>query len=594
MPVADQHGDDRTGGGLEGQAPPSQPARSPRGEATASSNHGGNGDSSADKRPVSPPPPVRSRRITSWLMLLLCLLVIAPAVLVELHQPGLLDAQEAAALQTSIQTWNHHLAQESSTLADNAPSWFDRLANRMAPYVDGQPQLDRPPATTWLHELAFLPMGQTPIQSPQQVREATLRARLVSATMALLLIASVYWAGHSIAGVRTAALAALIAAGSVVVIFQARLAGGAMTACAMQMLAMAAALWAMRPLRPTSYGVRRLLGWCLCGLGLSGAVLTAGPAAGPMVTLPLLVIILICPHRVTNLLGILAAHGVGALALAPWAAYVHSVNPAIWTYWLAQLAPEPMTGAEWFELAVHRAWIALLVTAPWTFWLLAAALQPFSASSAGQRRRPMIGWSWFFASLIAVIVLPGPQHPDMQSQDVWSRWSSALASLLLMAPVAAVWLGEMFSRYAELADQGRYPRLWRLLRWAHLFVLLASSLGVASLHFFESQIVGVGWLAPAGWGYWLGLGAALSMMVLLSWRWAWQNRPTQAAVCWSLWVVVLASAALIPAARSPNMQKSAALNPSSLPDLIVQYHIPRHDWPTVRQRAAAFDRRSRP
>ena len=102
---------------------------------------------------------------------------------------------------------------------------------------------------------------------------------------------------------------------------------------------MAAALWAMRPLRRNPHLVRQFLGWLICGVAFGCAALTSGPAALPVVILPVIAIAAMCPHRVGHALGIVAAIAVAALLVAPWTIYVHEAAPEGWQNWLADMMP---------------------------------------------------------------------------------------------------------------------------------------------------------------------------------------------------------------------------------------------------------------
>jgi len=326
------------------------------------------------------------------------------------------------------------------------------------------------------------------------------------------------------------------------------------------MLAVAAGMWAMRPLRPHASVPRQVIGWMICGIALGAATLIAGPTAGPPITFPMIVMVLLCPHRVSNLLGLVAAHAIAALVLVPWALQVHEHNPDIWEAWLSQLWPAELSLGALLAQMRSRAFIALLILLPWTLWLIGALTQPFSASSAGARQRPFIAMGWFLTTALVLVIMPQPQTTLAQSNG--QAWLSHMAAMLLLAPVAAVFIGQLFDQYAQLAAAGRYPRIWRLLRWPHLTLLAAASLLAVTLGHTQYWMIDQGWLhqpivAAWSWPFWAGLGVALAIVLALSVRYALKEFPARAMVCWAMWSIVLAMVMCIPMTRSDAMQRSA-------------------------------------
>jgi hypothetical protein len=327
------------------------------------------------------------------------------------------------------------------------------------------------------------------------------------------------------------------------------------------MLAIAAGMWAMRPLRPYASVLRQALGWIISGAALGAATLTAGPTAGPAITFPMIVMVLLCPHRVTNLMGLAAAHAIAALVLVPWTLEVHGHNPDIWAVWLSQLYPADASLAALLEQTRHRTLIALVILLPWTIWLIGALGQPFSASSRGDRQRPFIGWGWFLATALVLIVLPQPRTIAGETAAAVGSLRANVTQMLLLIPVASVFVGQLFSQYTDLAGEGRYPRIWRMLRWPHLAMLVAGSVTAAALFalqptLMDRNIVSEPFVSNPGPIFWVGIGVALLAIVAISARWAIKEFPARAVICWSLWAMVLAFVLWIPVSRSAAMQRS--------------------------------------
>lgn len=518
----------------------------------------------------------RSRdRLRNWWMLLLCLAVPVPALVVELNQPNFFHPDEARAFSVASETWNHAVNQQ----IDGAdPTYYEVVASRVIPYHGGQEQFDQPPGMTWLQTAALLPMGGRSIGSPETMNEARWRLRVLAVVLTLMLVASVYWAGHSIGGIRTATFAALVCAGCLAVIYHGRIGSQTIGFVTMVMFSMAGALWAMRPLRPLGSFVRQGLGWLFCGLGLGAAVLISGPSAGPVVTFPLLVLILLCPNRPANAIGFVAAHIIAALCLLPWAARVHAEVPDVWTYWLAQMLPADSSVEGLIEQAGRRSVVALFALLPWTLWLIAALTQPFSASSAGSRTRQFIGWGWFITTFSVLLVLPDP-IATRNDQSWLLVVRDNLPDLLLLVPVASVLIGEMFSQYVDLGREEKSPRLWRWLRWHHTALLVVITLFVGGLYWIEPVLIDVNVMsqpihASTGPMYWLLLAAALLCILVLAMKWSTDQNPTRAVVAWAIWSVVLISILIIPLSRSESMQENLLPNVDESTPAAARLHPP--------------------
>ena len=469
-----------------------------------------------------------------WLTLLACLTVASSALLVDIDKPDVTRMTEAQSLATSIQTWQRH-----ATLNDTSPAGFG--AERMVPYRNEKKQLKDPPGLAWSH-LAALAMFDAPAES--DLPQLIFRARITTVVFALLTIAAVYWAGHSIGGMSTAAMSALVCAANPVFIYYGRLATADTQHAALTMVAVAAALWAIRPLRPAPSVERQFIGWVTSGLAMGTAILTGGPWTMLYVALPILLLLVLCPGRLSHLLGLLAALLIGTLMVIPWAVYADQHDATAYLHWLTTIRPSDE--GVWGRLAdqaSRRILFLLAAMLPWTLWIAGAVIQPFSTSSTGTRLRMLLGWVWFTAALLLVLFNPR----QVQSADP-----------LIILPAASILIGHLFNQYAALASEGRYARLWRLLRWPHLAMLIVLSTAVPAAIYLQTPLQKLGWLShtmadPPSWYYGLCLSVALLSIVFLSLRWAVQQFPVRSLVCWAAWTLTVTAVMAIPLSRGPAM-----------------------------------------
>jgi 4-amino-4-deoxy-L-arabinose transferase-like glycosyltransferase len=466
-----------------------------------------------------PMPPGNRPHLLLWSMLVLCLALACGPLLIDIARPLVVSQSEAVALATLRETHGRWQGQY--------PYHDLSGVERIVPHLQGQP-LDEPPALTWL-QLAAVVMVSDPPDSPEAYISI---ARRLSAGLALLTIACVFWAGHSIGGHRTAFFAGLIAATNPLILFFGRLATPAMLLTALTMLAIASSLWAIRPLRASPSVVRQGLGWLFCGLALGAAAFTIGLGATLIIILPILLILMLCPQRTSHLMGLIAAMLIAALMIVSWIAIsqAHAIGVPWW--WQPIAFTSVWSQQDWSDFGQRLAWMPLLVTAamlPWSIWLLGAICQPFSSSSAGARLRMFLGWGWFLVLVVLLLLLPV---------------STVYASLLVTLAAASVMIGLLINQYNELAAAARYPRFWRVLRWYHLLVIGLLSIVVPLVVHYQPQLVQSGWLSRA-WvnqpHFWFCIlwGALLLAVFGLSANWTLRNYPARALVAWALWALVL-------------------------------------------------------
>ncbi|MFP4146069.1 MAG: phospholipid carrier-dependent glycosyltransferase [Phycisphaeraceae bacterium] len=472
-------------------------------------------------------PPRQREWLTGWMALLVCLALAAVPLLIDLGRGDAIVPAEARAVARSAETWRGQVRLDHESWREAAVPWYD-----------GEPQLEAPPGTTWMHLAAFDLLDVPPGDPGGQL----LAARLVAAAGALLTVAAVFWAGLSIGGLTTASLAALVCLASPVLLMFGRLGSGDAPLLALTALSLAAAVWAIRPLKAAASRWRQAVGWILAGVLLGLAVLTGGIVAGVAVLMSLLLILVLCPHRLSHVLGLVAAALIAALVCTPWVLEVHGRDPAIWQSWLADLVlPAGQAPAEAGEVFGRRLGLLLAVMLPWTPWLIAAMMQPFSTSSTGSRLRMFLGWVWFVPLAMLLLMVPG---------------EGTIREVLLAVPAGSLLIGQVFRQYVDLSAEGRHARMWRLLSWPCVGLLLLVSIALPmSLH-YQARLVEKGWIeappvAAMHPTYWVSCGLLLVLLVLLSMRFVGRHFPGKAVMVWALWVVTAAAMLTVPVARGP-------------------------------------------
>jgi hypothetical protein len=470
----------------------------------------------APRRVALPPQPHDSVKV--WTSIIISILVCLPALLVSLDEPDVLPGPEAQSLAVSRETWHRFHA-------------GDRLAF-MTPSLNGQPQIEHPPLAVWMHMLAWQDLG-----SSTPVAKLIFRARLLSVLMGMLALIATYWAGTSVGDVRTARVAALSLGTTLLFISQVRVATPEVQLLGWVCLAIAAGLWAMRPLKDIAWVGRRVLGWLLAGAALGAAVLTAGPAGCLFVLPPLIAAIVLTPRRrIDNTLGLIFAVLLGTMLAAPW-----------YLFELGRMADALKVWQG--DLIVHRevflvSWSHLLLAPmlwPWPVWLIGALLQPFIRADSQRRRQLLIAWFWFVLGFI-VLSIPAAENPRL---------------LLPVLPAAALMVGQLWSYHAQLATERQEDPGVNFLRVPHWVMIgFASILGplflviqpelVEAGYMKRVEMPGVTWLAA------LGLGLALLLTAILGTRWHFKWRPRGAAYATVAWMVIAGTAAFYTLAKSPS------------------------------------------
>ncbi|MEX2672981.1 MAG: phospholipid carrier-dependent glycosyltransferase [Phycisphaeraceae bacterium] len=468
-------------------------------------------------------PDERYSRWRVWLGLLLTVLVCLPPLLVSLSAADVTGGEEAATLLRSRETWQRHHAGEP--LAYLIPT-----ANR-------QQMLREPPMAVWLNMAAWAGLDPA-TASPETLMH---RARLLSVAMALLAVLATYWAGMSVGGGPVAWLAAVALGCSVLFIYQARTATPDSILLGFATLSMAAALWAMRPLKPTAWVGRRMVGWLISGIALAAAILTSGFIAAVFVLPPLIAAILLTPRRrVGNTFGLVFALSLGVVAAVPWYLYVldpHRV-PDAWGRIVGHVSmPEHLFVLTWSHGRV------LATFFPWIVFLIGALCQPFLRADSERRRQLLIAWSWFVLVFVAFSI-PAAAHPRY---------------LVPILPAVALMVGQLWAYHTALASRREHDPGVNWLRLPHWLMLIGMSVGGAWFMLNQQALVEAGHLgnielAPVA--TWLVLLTAVVLLTIavsgavMHLRW----QPRQAACATVAWMLVAGTLGFHAHAHAPYRQ----------------------------------------
>lgn len=490
----------------------------------------------------------------AWLVLLGLIVLASVPLLIDLSQPGTWSEREALATAISMETH-----QRKTPLTDGQTS-----LDAWTPVYQGVSRWDLPPGGVWVHQVMYLGSNTNTSPNDEDQRQALLlRARIGSVLMALLFVAAVYWAGHSIGGVTTGTLSAVAAMTMPLTIGFGRHATADSATLAWSTLSIAGALWAMRPLRASPALTRQAIGWLVCGLALGLAALTAGPRAIPATMLCTIALAMLCPRRIGHIMGLFASIAVGALVIAPWAMHVHDHDPNVWQIWINELSPDLIQNSliETLQRAGWRLSLAATACGLWLVWLIPAVSQPFSTSTGKARRKMMLGWSWLIAAATLIAFAPGETR--------------LATSLLAVAPVSVA-LGLVIQQFHDLSSEGRHARLWLVCRWIACGLMLVLAIGLPLLGYLlnnRPDLVTIlpelrqPLLATMHWSYYVGAAIALLLATGLAIRFALGHHPGRTAACLAAWLLIAYSLAVIPIARGPLLSipaSPAALTPMDI------------------------------
>jgi 4-amino-4-deoxy-L-arabinose transferase-like glycosyltransferase len=455
------------------------------------------------KRVTMPQPPAHKLRM--WVMLLVALGACVPPMLIELGQADATRRWELDVLAAARETWT--------------PNEQGERADWLVPTVNGEPVYDTPPLAVWLTMLSWSALDAETATADQLVY----RARLLAVTMALAALAATYWAGYSVGGVRTAWMAALATGTGLLLLREARTASYNIHLMAWVTLAVAAALWAMRPTRPISWLGRRVTGWLIAGLALGGAIMTIGAPAIPYVVVPLICAIVVTrSRRLGNVTGLVFALILGVLLGVPWYLRVAEGRPDSLAVFLTHYGPrsgEPE--AFYYYLLLFG------VVFPWTVYLVGALAQPFVPSARHDRRRLLIAWLWF---VVLVVLMSAVRRKE----DNYV--------LALLVPLGVL-VAQQWDFHARLADEGLPVPGLNLLRVPHWLLIVFGSVGYALFIALQGRLVAGGHLAreelpDLALPVVVGLGLMLLALAIIGAVRHWHARPEAAYWATALWMVL--------------------------------------------------------
>lgn len=473
--------------------------------------------------------PRQTNTLQNILFFVLLLLICVPVLLLNLGQPDVMDSAEANSLLRSSETWKRYEAlkhQRGFSL------------ECLIPYQNAEMAISDPPGMTWTHMFWFASMDPQVVTPSQLV----LRARLCSTFFALMCIICVYWAGYSLGRHRTAMFSMLIFAANPVFIYYARTATPAILHAGWGMLAIAASLWAIRPLRPLPSTERQFTGWIICGLAFGAATLIAGPITLATIAGPVFLLILFCPDRVSHLIGLLASMLIGLLIVAPWLMYAHEHEVQVAEHWLSSIVSVKQLQWDFLlgQFVIRGKWL-LLAMLPWLLWILSVMAQPLSRSSKGLRRMSLwLVTAWAMGLSLLLLPMPTPTR--------------IYELLPLTAPICLA-VGQLFNHLSDLCKSEHLPRTWRWLRWPQSCIFFALSFlipwGLANQQTLidnDYYPMSLAMEIPSHITFCLLL--ALLGIWVLSLSGVINHRPSRAVICWSLWCLVLATIIITPLSHS--------------------------------------------
>lgn len=464
---------------------------------------------------ATPAPPHRGAGI-AWLIMALLLGLCAPPLFMRTGVHLSTHTMENVAMVTSQETWLRWHAGETG-------AW-------MVTSNDGQPRVEKPPMLTWLDFLAWSDL--TPgVATPMDL---THRARIVSALLALIMLASIFWLGNSLGDLSIASLAMLVAGSMIFFQRQGRSASYDIHFVAWGTLAVAAAFWAMKPLdsgAPPSRA-RQIAGWSIAGAAMACSLMSKNPLLFAIVLMPVLGAIVLLPHRRgSNLVGLGAAIVIALLPVIPWYWHVVVTYPRAFAI-LKMEFQQPRTNPQVFYY--YLGLFGLVV--PWSAWLICGLIQPFTHVEWQRRRRLLVPWLWF-ALIFLFFSIPAAKQ---------QRY------ILPIIPAVALLCAQVLREYQSKADSGRADRLARIIGGAMWFILFLVSLCVGPMLAFHE------WLAarmPAkmsdefnairfnqisvAWA--IVLTIVLVALAVLGWIWNQRWQPMRSALAMAIWTLAVTS-----------------------------------------------------
>ncbi|MDY7107271.1 MAG: hypothetical protein SYC29_01415 [Planctomycetota bacterium] len=408
--------------------------------------------------PAAPPPaladepPPRRRPVLAGLALLLTLLACLPALLIDLGGRDTTHTMENVTVVVAQETWLRMHAGDRAV-------W-------LVPSHDWKPRLKKPPMVTWMHFLAWADLD------PSEAGPDLLlyRARLLAVAMGFILLASIFWMGLTLADLRLAVIATLVAGSTFFLQRQARTSSYDIHFVAWATLSIAAALWAMNPRGGPVSRARLILGWLIAGLAMAASTMSKNPLAVAMVVLPVGGAIVLLPgRRKASIIGLLVAMGLTALAVVPWYLHVAQAFSAAEEKLMREFTQPRGEDAQ--EFYYYACIFALVV--PWTLWLVSGLIHPFMPVARGRRRRLLMPWLWF------VLIFLFFSIPAAKQQRY----------ILPILPAAALLIGWVWRDHDAMAQRGERDRSAGGLIRAHWIALIVASLFIGLFFALQEPII---------------------------------------------------------------------------------------------------------
>ena len=363
-----------------------------------------------------------------------------------------------------------------------------------------------------------------------------MRARVVTVIIGLIMLAAVFWIGVTLADLKLAALATLVVGSTWFFQRQARTASYDIHVAAWATLAVAAALWAVRPRGAAPGRARSWLGWGLCTFAMILGCYGKNPLPVGLAVIPLAgAAVLWRERRKAIIVGTLVSAVISVGAVAVWYGWALRGNPELIRDLQHEFSQPRGKDAQpiWYYVGIFG------LVLPWTIWLISGLAHPFTGLARHWKRMLLLGLVWFVGLFVAMSLVEAKQQ----------RY------ILPIVPAVALLVAGVWCDHARAAAQGErpgpiYPFIW--LHWLVIGVVtlgfgvaLADGPAVAewlggfrqddaagepildSIGLVPAILVTVALLGVAGYGFVQHL------------RW----RPYPAAICCGLWMLGLLAVA---------------------------------------------------
>lgn len=452
---------------------------------------------------------LQPQSIGRWWWLLIGLISCIPVMFIDLRVRVSTHTMENVALLSSQETFLRQHGWREIPQEKNA--W-------LIPSSNGIPRTVKPPLLVWLNLLAW--MDLTPENASPQL--LTFRARMVTVTLGLVMLASIYWLGRNLGDDRLGLLGLLVLGSTWFVQRQSRTASYDIYLATFACLAIAAQVWAYQ-LRPERRRIKAFaVAVVIGGVSMALGWLSKGPLILLVTVLPLIgCLALIRKHWRSNLLLLMLAVCLAILLAAPWYIYVlyHVSNSG------GIMIHEYAAQRREFQTPFY--YVAVLgLMAPWSLWLIAGLFQPFVRAHGQDRRRLLLVWFWF-VSLFIIFSIPAAKQ---------QRYA------LPFVPAAALLIAQVFFEHDNLARQGQRDPGARMLIVPHWLALMLASLALPLFIGLEYQLAQHGWISEtmAKQSPLLCSGVAVILLAISIWgvsqHWCW--RPLRAGLATAIWALV--------------------------------------------------------